>query len=367
MSTRIFVMTHKSCEPTGFSEYTPLQVGAAKNGKIPGYVGDDTGDNISALNKYYGELTGVYWIWKNYHEDDFIGVCHYRRYFTDEENNLLGEGQIEEILKKHSIIVPRPNISFQTNEEGYAESHNINDLYACGRAIGKLCPEYGPYFEENLKSHRSYFANLMITSHEKYDEYCRWLFSIIDEAKDDIDVSGYDSYHKRVYGFLSEQLLTVWVKGSKLLPYECHVGITSEKVETRELKKRLQDLVTRKNYTAARQAYYSAMEKRPDVRLAGSDFNGELGKIECILYIMEQEKLYGQESFAGVSSLLKDLILHYDNITSILKALGEGSATQEMIEYLYSTKTTTIATEVIMRNTAGIQNDVVRQILGMPK
>ena len=39
--------------------------------------------NIMHLNKYYGELTGFYWIWKNkindLNEDDFIGFCHYRK------------------------------------------------------------------------------------------------------------------------------------------------------------------------------------------------------------------------------------------------------------------------------------------------
>ena len=60
--------------------YLPVHVG--KEGKEDiGFIGDNTGDNISTKNANYCELTGLYWAWKNI-SADYIGLCHYRRYFT---------------------------------------------------------------------------------------------------------------------------------------------------------------------------------------------------------------------------------------------------------------------------------------------
>lgn len=85
MSMRIYTMTHKKFTPLPDPLYVPLHVGRAC-GENLGYLGDDTGEQISALNCYYSELTGFYWIWKNCHDADYVGTCHYRRYLINEKN-----------------------------------------------------------------------------------------------------------------------------------------------------------------------------------------------------------------------------------------------------------------------------------------
>ena len=98
MKTQIFVMTHKKFNPPNNPIYIPLQVGAALNPDL-GYMRDDVGDSISALNPYYGELTGMYWLWKNYHDADLIGICHYRRFFFNERGTLMTQEEYETFIR----------------------------------------------------------------------------------------------------------------------------------------------------------------------------------------------------------------------------------------------------------------------------
>ena len=77
---KIIIATHKQHFMPSDDMYLPLHVG--KSGKEElGYQGDDTGDNISAKNPNFCELTGLYWAWKNL-PNDYLGLIHYRRFFS---------------------------------------------------------------------------------------------------------------------------------------------------------------------------------------------------------------------------------------------------------------------------------------------
>lgn len=71
---------------------TPLEVGADNRSSFLYELRDNTGDNISNQNEYFGELTGMYWVWKNcgkqYKADDIIGFCHYNKGFLISERKL---------------------------------------------------------------------------------------------------------------------------------------------------------------------------------------------------------------------------------------------------------------------------------------
>ena len=53
----------------------------------------------------------------------------------------------------------------------------------------------------------------MPTKREVFNAYARWLFDILFEVEKRIqkDVETRDSYQKRVYGFLSERMMTVYI------------------------------------------------------------------------------------------------------------------------------------------------------------
>jgi hypothetical protein len=82
----ISIATHKSYEFPNDQNYLPIQVGKAISKDDLKLQGDDSGDNISSLNKYFCELTAHYWMWKNV-KSDVYGLCHYRRYFSPLKQN----------------------------------------------------------------------------------------------------------------------------------------------------------------------------------------------------------------------------------------------------------------------------------------
>ena len=81
MNIKIIVCCHKKDIFKESDIYKPIHVGKAISNIELGIQGDDTDENISSKNASYCELTGMYWAWKNLKNTDYIGLCHYRRYF----------------------------------------------------------------------------------------------------------------------------------------------------------------------------------------------------------------------------------------------------------------------------------------------
>jgi len=282
MSTKIFVMAHKVFQTPADDIYVPLQVGHAINPDT-GYLADDTGDNISDLNPFYSELTGFYWLWKNLDFPGNIGTCHYRRFFIDENGYLLKESDYDKILTEYDIITSNAIEEDLPYTEYFGQAHNISDLKLEGEVIKSLFPQYYEAFEECMNGKKHYFGNLLVTRKELFDEYCEWLFSVFAELGDKLDISGYDDYRKRIFGFLSEQLLMVWVKARKLKVYEGKVGIFAEKAENKELKAALSVLFREKKIEEAKALFYGVLKVRPDLILEHSDLNGDIPAIARLI------------------------------------------------------------------------------------
>lgn len=209
MDTRIYVMTHKRFAEPKTEAYIPLHVG--REGKEAlGYIGDNTGLHISGKNGSYCELTGIYWIWKNI-VCDIAGLCHYRRYFV-RNGSLLVQAEIEEILQEYDIILGNSSMSPQGSVYAhYCVQHYERDLLVCKEVIRRMEPDYLSAFELCMQSNLMNLGNMMIAPKKLFDSYCEWLFPLLEEIERQTDTGSYDAYQARLYGFLSERLLRVWV------------------------------------------------------------------------------------------------------------------------------------------------------------
>ena len=289
MDLTIYTLTHKHFTKPDDNMYVPLQVGTAINSPL-GYLRDDTGYNISALNGYYSELTGLYWIWKNVHDINYVGTCHYRRYLIDENEHIMNEKQYEQIFKEYELVTTKRVVLNNSYHYGFSANHNVTALDMTGEVIKELYPEYYDTFIQLVNGNETYFGNMIVTSKELFDKYAEWLFTIFFEVQKRIDMeTDKDSYHRRVFGFISEFLLLVWVRVNNIKVKECKVGMVGEKAETRELKAVLSSFLAKEDTKGAMQYFMDFYNKRPDVLMEASDVTGELHLMLQITAVMDMQ------------------------------------------------------------------------------
>jgi len=231
MDIKILVATHKPYWMPEDKVYFPIHVGSEGKTGI-GFIGDNTGDNISNKNANYCELTGLYWAWKNMHAD-YIGLCHYRRYFAHKHHGnsieskqkaILSKTDYEVLLQDYDCILPeKRNYYIETVRSQYEHAHSKRDLDEIERIISELYPEYIPAFHTVMNSKKLYIFNMFVMSSDHFNTYCKWLFNILFELEKRIDISTYNKTDARVFGYLSERLFNVWLGHNRLKHKELNV------------------------------------------------------------------------------------------------------------------------------------------------
>lgn len=231
---KLFVCTHKNYFMPKDKLYVPLLVGADLNKCDGEYLKDNTGDNISNKNPYFCELTGIYWIWKNITDLDYVGIVHYRRYFslykgkmkTEEEKfkHILNSKEAQDLLKDTDIILPKKRRYYIENlYNHYAHTMYIEPLDEVGKIIKENHKEYYQEFEKLHKRRSAHMFNMFIMDKKDFDNYCEFLFSTLFELEKKIDVTKYDKFHARFFGRVSELLLDVYINTNQIKYKEVNV------------------------------------------------------------------------------------------------------------------------------------------------
>lgn len=219
---KVYVVTHEPISIDLPPDYELFQVGAAVNGAFCEHNDAVGEDNISVKNPNYCELTAAYWIWKNDHENDIVGLMHYRRFLTrsilsNSIKHLIDENTVIRNLRKYDFLAPKrmemiPNVKKQMLDGAVRhESFDILEQVVCD-----LYPDYKSAFTRVFYGSKTYICNIFIARKKDCDEYYSWLFSIFDEMEKYVDMSGYSTQEQRLYGYLSERLFTVYaIKNNK--------------------------------------------------------------------------------------------------------------------------------------------------------
>ena len=209
-------------------------------------IGDDTGDNISCLNRHLNEMTAVYWAWKNYDKldnPDYIGLCHYRRFWdfdADLNDPKVNNGIIyEEFFNKNLISTYEKNPDKIRKEIGKFDIiHGClkNDLKTELQWFLKLCaptpgsgakadifyeiidnyiPQHFPNLavtaKEYVNDKKHYWYNCFIMKKKLFFEYCEFIFSILLYFENKINYDELSVNGQRTLGYVSERLLGIFI------------------------------------------------------------------------------------------------------------------------------------------------------------
>ena len=240
MEIKIVVAAHKEYRMPNDSMYIPIHVGHALAKQEYSWQGDDTGDNISQKNPNYCELTALYWAWKNL-DADAIGLVHYRRHFLRPNirklekiriltglchkelkwDSIIAKQEVEKILNKYPVIVPtKRHYYIETVESQYTHAHHQQDLDVVRMVLEKNQKKYLETFNKHMKERSTHIYNMFIMRKEYFDKYCSWLFDILFEVEKKLDISNYSKNDARVFGFLGERLLDIWLEANKIKYFE---------------------------------------------------------------------------------------------------------------------------------------------------
>lgn len=233
--------------------------GAVFNKKnLPLFIGDDTGDNISHLNKDFCELTVQYFVWKNY-DLDVYGMCHYRRFLSFANSTIKSEcpeldyeslvrGHIvekyldENTISKHhltdrqmindiveqydavisvpfSVLKITPNNKEKTVKGHYASFDQMfrsievgNNLFELlGEIISRKYPQYLESYKKYLSSTNGIGYNSFLMKKLYFNEMCDFEFNTIFELKKIIESNPDCLPKRRVYGFFGEILFGTYI------------------------------------------------------------------------------------------------------------------------------------------------------------
>ncbi len=232
--SKIIVCAHKNDFVLSNDVFRPLQVGKAQSAVNFGFDGDDTGDNISHKNPNYCELTGLYWAWKNMTDYDFVGLAHYRRYFDFSKNaskiDYVRHISVDDFCKlqktwqnpadalgDYDIILPNPWYMNESVSECYIKAHLPEEYHLLGRILLKNHPEYKESIRKFWCMDNRWIAyNMFFTRKEIFEDYCQWLFPMLEELERYIKVVDYP-FQKRTYGFMGEILLPLYCQHNGLI------------------------------------------------------------------------------------------------------------------------------------------------------
>lgn len=167
---------------------------------------DNTGDNISGKNPNRCEMTAHYWVWKNRldTDDEYVGICHYRRMLD------LSEDDLRKIKQNDvDVVLPFPMVHYPDSNIHHTWYVPEPDWELMKRVVAELYPDYAGRFDEVFGASEFYNYNMILAKKEVFADYCAWLYPILDRIEELSEPKGTDR-KDRYTAYMSESLETLY-------------------------------------------------------------------------------------------------------------------------------------------------------------
>lgn len=171
-----------------------------------GFLFDDEGENISALNYTFGDLTGTYHIWKN-SDDEFLGHNQYRRFW--DENTVTH-------LEENTLYYTAPWVCDYNDScaQQYIRHHGQYGMDVL-RTVAKN--NFKQEHVDSMYQFKYLIANNMFFGHNPtYNKFCEVLFEIMFDVFNEAEpqIKTMDNYQRRMVAFLSERVMSCLIEHS---------------------------------------------------------------------------------------------------------------------------------------------------------
>lgn len=194
-------------------ELMPILAGAALHSeeikmklKQQHWLMDDEGDNISTVNEIWGDLTFLYWAWKN-RADEHWGVCHYRRKWNEHDLSLANSKQL--------YITQAVQLCENNMRQQYEVHHGVFPAYDLSMSLAKRkeIPLTEAMLDAAWNQGLIYSCNMARGPKHLMNRFCELTFATMFPLYNEAftlchSISG---YQKRSIAFAAERLITAIV------------------------------------------------------------------------------------------------------------------------------------------------------------
>ena len=218
----VIVATHRAYPMPQDAAHLPVHAGAAGAAEALPFQSDAKGENISAQNGLYCELTALYWAWKNL-PSGALGLAHYRRHFGAkgrrfgpwQERIAAGEA-LSALLSRVPVILPEKRHYFIDTRRGqFIRAHGAAAYDALREAMRATAPAYLPAFDRTMGRTSGHCFNMFVMRREWADAYCAWLFPLLFETQARMRAAGQE-VPPRMMGYLAERMLDSFIETNGL-------------------------------------------------------------------------------------------------------------------------------------------------------